>query len=63
MNSAHEAYSVILEELEEFWDEVKLNPKKLAPEEQAARRRRMQNELLQIAAMCVRATIDCSLMG
>lgn len=63
MNSLHEAHSVILEEFEEFWDEVKMNPKKLAPEEQKDRIRRMQAELLQVAAMCVRATIDCDLMG
>lgn len=63
MNSAHEAYAVILEELDEFWDEVKVNPRKLSDELRTERRRKMQDELLQIAAMCIRATVDCNLMG
>ena len=28
-NSSHEGYAVILEELDELWDVVKLNPKKI----------------------------------
>ena len=29
-NSSHEGYAVILEELDELWEVVKLNPKKIA---------------------------------
>jgi hypothetical protein len=61
MNSQHEAYAVILEELEEFWEQVKINPKKLSPEAQNDRLVEMRKELLQIAAMCVRAVIDLKL--
>ena len=48
MNSAHEAYAVILEEVDELWDEVK---KKQSQRNNAA----MRSELIQIAAMAVRA--------
>ena len=45
MNSFHEAYAVILEELDEFLDEVK----KKRPDKENSR-----TELLQIAAMCIK---------
>lgn len=51
MNSAHEAYAVILEELDEFWAEVR---KKQTEYDPAA----MRAELLQIAAMAARAVVD-----
>lgn len=51
MNSAHEAYAVILEELEEFWAEVK-KPRR------ARRPAAMYIELVQVAAMAVRAILD-----
>jgi hypothetical protein len=51
MNSAHEAYAVILEELDEFWAEVR---KKQTEYDPAA----MRAELLQIAAMAARAAVD-----
>jgi len=51
MNSAHEAYAVILEEMDEFWDEVK---KKLADRSDYL----MRLELVQIAAMAIRAMSD-----
>jgi glutamyl-tRNA reductase len=54
MNSAHEAYSVILEELEEFWEEVKKKRQSRDPE-------KMRRELIQIAAMAIRASSDLSL--
>lgn len=47
--SAHEAYGVILEELDEFWDHVKGN----TVHTEEARR-----ELIQIAAMAIRTIID-----
>lgn len=61
MNSAHEAYGVILEELDEFWDEVKVNPKKLHPELAVKRLENMRTELIQIAAMAIRAVHDLGL--
>jgi hypothetical protein len=63
MNSAHEAYAVILEEVEEFWEDVKENPEKLSVQEQLKRTSHMRTELIHIAAMCIRATIDCNLIG
>ena len=43
--STHEAYAVILEEMDEFWSEVKKKEPDL---------KNMKNELVQIAAMCVK---------
>lgn len=54
MHSAHEAYAVILEELDEFWEEVRLKRVNRNP---AA----MRKELIQVAAMCLRATLDLEL--
>lgn len=53
MNSPHEAYAVILEEVDEFWDEVR----KQKPEKAD-----MLKELLQISAMAQRAIIDLGLI-
>jgi len=49
IKSSHEAYAVTLEELDEFWDEVKRvrHNKEL-----------MRLELMHIAAMACRASID-----
>lgn len=55
MNSHHEAYGVLLEEVDEFWDEVK----KKASKRQKARTR---EELVQVAAMACRAIIDLNLL-
>jgi len=52
--SAHESYAVILEELEEFLDEVK---KKRSERD----KRLMRLELVQTAAMCIRAIHDLEL--
>jgi hypothetical protein len=54
INSTHEGYSVILEELDEFWDEVK---RKRAERDSGA----MYAELVQIAAMAARTAVDCGL--
>ena len=54
MNSAHEAYAVILEELDEFWEEVR-KKKECRSEE------KMREELIQIAAMAIRSMCDLSL--
>lgn len=61
MKSRHEAYAVIAEEFDEFWDEVKLNPAKMSAEEREAWKLRMHKELIQTAAMCVRAIYDLKL--
>jgi hypothetical protein len=54
LNSAHEGYAVILEELDEFWEEVKMrNQNKTA----------MVSELVQVAAMCQRLAEDVLLIG
>ena len=54
LNSAHEAYAVILEEVEEFWAETM---KKRAERDKA----NMRKELIQIAAMACRAIADLEL--
>ncbi len=50
-NSAHEGYAIILEELDEFWAEVK-------KQTDAQSRSRMVEELVQVAAMCQRVAED-----
>jgi hypothetical protein len=55
MHSPHEAYGVLFEELDEFFDEVKL----WQPD--VPRASKMRKELLQLAAMCVRAATDLGL--
>lgn len=59
--SLHEAKAVIEEELEEFWELVKVNPGKLSPTEQKTRMVKIHEELIQTAAMCVRAIADLKL--
>ena len=54
LNSPHEASAVIREEFEEFWDEVKdYNLRKGRDT-----RPRMREELIQLAAMAIRAITD-----
>ena len=48
-NSTHEGYAVILEELDELWDEIKNN----------STRGRMRKEAVQVAAMGLRFMVDC----
>lgn len=52
--SLHEGFAIILEEVDEFWDEVKKKPKKRD-------RASLYNELVQIAAMCQRTAEDLQL--
>ena len=61
LRNAHEAYAVILEELEEFWEQVKINPRKLSEAEHTTRLEQMRIELTQTAAMCLRALVDLEL--
>ena len=48
-NSTHEGYAVILEELDELWEEIKNNSTK-GP---------MRKEAVQVAAMGIRFMVDC----
>ena len=54
LQSAHEAYGVINEEFEEFWDEVK-------KKRHNRNKKMMREELIQTAAMCCRAIYDLKL--
>lgn len=63
LNSAHEGFAVLKEEVDELWDEVKKNPRKdplaLSPEDGEYRRRGyMRNEAIQVAAMALRFLND-----
>ena len=61
ITSLHEGYSVILEELDEFWEQVKTNPKKLSSADRDMRLAELRKELIQTAAMCVRSIVDLKL--
>jgi len=51
MNSAHEGYSVLAEEVDELWDEVR--------GKQGARdMAKMRKEAIQVAAMAIRFVMD-----
>ena len=52
MHSAHEGYAVILEELDELWEEVKKKPR--SPENLAA----MRSEVVQVAAMAIAFVVE-----
>lgn len=65
MNSHHEAKAVIEEEFDEYWDLVKLNPRKPmvhptkgTPLTVDQYREELRTELVQTAAMCLRALYD-----
>ena len=64
-NSSHEGYAVILEELDELWEVVKLNPKKIETAvpytsdyrmtmQNSKRNDMMRAEAIQVAAMAMR---------
>lgn len=50
-SSAHEGYAILLEEVDELWDEVKLKSFVRSPE-------RMRTEAIQVAAMAMRFVVD-----
>jgi hypothetical protein len=50
-NSAHEGYAVLLEEIDELWDEVKKN-------QRVRDKATMRKEAIQCAAMAVRFVLD-----
>ena len=49
MNSFHEGYAIILEELDEVWDEIKMKNHNV---------QEIYRELIQVGAMCVRCAYD-----
>jgi len=51
-NSLHEGYAVLLEEVDELWDHVKMNQKRRIGKD-------IHKECIQIAAMALRIIIDC----
>lgn len=53
-NSSHEGYAVLLEEVDELWDVVKLNPKKIDGDGTKIRNQMMRDEAIQVAAMAIR---------
>lgn len=48
--SAHEGYAVLLEELDELWEEIKKNPRD---------EKKLKSEAIQVAAMALRFLEDC----
>ena len=50
-NSAHEAYGVLLEEVDELWEHVKTNQKRRDLVE-------MRKEAIQVAAMAIRFAVE-----
>lgn len=50
-NSAHEGFAVLKEEVDELWDQVKINQKKRDIE-------KMRSEAIQVAAMAIRFAAD-----
>jgi hypothetical protein len=66
MASAHEGYAVILEELDELWEEIRTNPKKAYAEQDDPaqwHRNRMRTEAVQLAAMALRFIEDVCMEG
>ena len=47
-NSSHEGYAILLEEVDEMWDDIKRN-----------RNEHAGDEAIQVAAMAVRFLVDC----
>ena len=52
-HNAHEGYAVLLEEVDELWENVKLN------QSNTARDIKMMQEAIQVGAMALRFIIDC----
>lgn len=56
-NSAHEAYAVLKEEVDELWDEVK-KEKESVRNERTVHSEAIRDELVQVAAMAIRSVLD-----
>ncbi len=57
MRSGHEGWAVIMEEVDELWEEVRKNPKKLAGGS-TEHIGLMRAEARQVAAMAIRFMVD-----
>ena len=55
INGYHEAYGIILEELDEFWEQVRKKTNARDPKNALL-------ELTQIAALCEKAAVDLNLI-
>lgn len=55
IHNVQEGYAILYEELCEFFDEVRKKPSERSTEA-------LRTELVQLAAMCLRTAVDCSLM-
>ncbi len=53
-NNAHEGYAVLLEEVDELWDAIKLNQKR-----HPYRIAKIKEEAIHVAAMAIRLIHDC----
>jgi hypothetical protein len=54
----HHGYAVIKEELDELWDEIKLNPNKMSDVNRKLWKQDVKREAIQISAMALRFVID-----
>ena len=52
-SSFHEAYAVVLEEVNELWEEVK------ASQKNPSRNKFVEKEAIQVATMAIRLIFDC----
>jgi len=52
-NSLHEAYAIVLEEVNELWEEVK------ASQKNPSRIKYTREEAIQVATMAIRLIYDC----
>ena len=52
-NSAHEGYAILLEEVNELWENVKLN------QSNPFRLKKIREEAIQVGAMTLRLIYDC----
>ena len=52
-HGAHEGYAILLEEVDELWENVKLN------QDNEVRKEKIKEEAIQVAAMAIRLIHDC----
>lgn len=56
-SSLHEAYAIVLEELDELWEEVK------AEQKDHSKIKHVRHEAIQVATMSIRLIFDCCKKG